>query len=225
MAETETKTLLAQKDTSGLGRSHPHPFWSVLLTLGVLGLAAMTFAAGYLATRKEPPPNSVVTARPTPSLIVAIRDISRLETGEVYVEKVVDLTDTQSRFFGLVEGTDSLLLVAAGKATIGIDLSKVQDGDISMDAATKIAKLRLPRPHVLSTSLDQEHTYVYSRKTSVLARRNEELESKARKEATRAIEKAASSPETLNRSEAQAKRMLKALFTPLGVSNVEITFY
>ncbi len=41
--------------------------------------------------------------RPTPSVITAVRDLARLETAEVHVEKVVDLTDRQSRFFGLIE--------------------------------------------------------------------------------------------------------------------------
>jgi hypothetical protein len=204
--------------------SHAHPFWPVLLTLGVVSLVAAAFAAGSLLPRSSSPSESVVVARPTPTLIVAIRDLSRLETGEVHVEKVIDLTDTQSRFFGLVEGTDALLLVAVGRATVGIDLSKIADGDVSMDPATKTARLRLPSPELFSVSLDEDKTYVYSRSTSVLARRNERLETQARKEALSAIEKAARSSDAMSRARRNAERQLHALLTQLGVSQVEITY-
>jgi hypothetical protein len=224
MTELPEKAPPEQAPPPAPRASHPHPFWPVLLTLGVVGMVAVAFAVGFLFPRATSPAESAVVARPTPAILVTIRDLSRLETGEVHVEKVIDLTDTQSRFFGLLQGTDALLLVAVGRATVGIDLSKLGDGDISMDPATGIAKLRLPSPELLSVALDEEKTYVYTRTTSVLARRNEHLETQARKEAAAAIEKAARSSDAMGRARAQAERQLRALLTPLGVSQIEVTF-
>lgn len=194
------------------------------MTVGVVGLVVVAFTVGFVFPRSSSSSESVVVARPTPALLVAMRDLSRLETGEVHVEKVIDLTDTQRRLFGLLEGTDALLLVAVGRATVGIDLSKIGEGDVSMDPATRIAKLRLPSPELLSVALDEEKTYVYARTTSVLARRNEHLETQARKEATAAIEKAALASDAMGRARSQAERLLRALLAPLGVSQIEVTF-
>jgi hypothetical protein len=180
-----------------------------------LGLALRFFS---------PPPTSVVTERPTPSLLRAIRDVARLETAEVHVEKVIDLTDTQSRFFGLIEAKDALLLVAVGHATVGVDLSKLREGDVSLDAATGVARIVLPPPEVVGTRLDEDATYVFTRDTDLLARRNEHLEASARREAVRAIEKAAAAPEVMDRARAQAERQLVALATGLGASRVEVSW-
>lgn len=204
---------------------NPHPVIPVLLTLLVLGLAGAAFVAGSLLGKAPAaPPPSVVTARPTVSIITAVRDLARLETGEVQVEKVIDLTDTQSRFFGLVEGTDALLLVAGGKAIVGVDLSKLGDGDVSLDPVSKTAHLSLPAPALFNVSLDEDRTYVYERSTSLLAKKNEHLEAQARREAIAAIEKAARAPDVLARAKAQAERELRALLTPLGAEQVEITW-
>jgi hypothetical protein len=194
------------------------------MTVGIVGLVAVAFTIGFLLPRSSSPSESVIAARPTPALIVTIRDLSRLETGEVHVEKVIDLTDTQKRLFGLLEGTDALLLVAVGRATVGIDLSKMAEGDVSMDPATGTAKLRLPSPELFSVALDEDKTYVYARTTSILARRNERLEGHARKEATAAIEKAARASDAMGRARGQAERQLRALLAPLGISRIEVTF-
>src|SRR6185312_3612346 len=82
-------------------------------------------------------------ARPSNTLLLATRDMSRLETTELHVEKVIDLTDTQSRLYGLVEGSDNVLLVAVGDVTLGVDLGKLEDGDVTMDEKTHAAHFRL----------------------------------------------------------------------------------
>ena len=170
------------------------------------------------------PPDSVVTVRPTNALLVAVRDLSRLETTELHVEKVIDLSDRQSRLFGLVEASDAILLVAAGDVTIGVDLGKLGEGDVSLDPQTGTARMRLPEPEILSSRLDEANTYVYTRKTDILARRNEALETKARQEALAAIEKAGRDADVLGRARRQAERQLTSLATQLGAKQVEVTW-
>jgi hypothetical protein len=170
------------------------------------------------------PPDHVITERPTPSLLIAIREVSKLETAEVHVEKVVDLTDSQSSFFGLVEAKDALLLVAVGRATVGVDLAKMRDEDVTFDPMTSTARINLPEPDVLSAMLDEDATHVFARSTDLLARRNEQLEGSARRQAQRAIEAAARAPDVTRRARAQAERQLTALAKALGAKHVEITF-
>jgi hypothetical protein len=197
--------------------------WVLPLVL-VLFVGALIGAGLLVREWLTPPPASVVTARPGATILVAARDLARLETGQVHVEKVIDLTDRQSRFFGLIEGEDAILLIAAGDATIGVDLSKLGEDDVSMDPATKTARLRLPAPEVLQAGLDEQATYVFSRSTSAFARRNEQLESKARREAVEAIKKVASGPDMMGRAKAQAERQIRALVSQLGADRVEITW-
>jgi len=191
------------------------------LVLLLVAAAALGGAVAVLGPRLFTP-SSGISSRPTPSLITAIREVSRLETAEVHVEKVVDLTDKQSRFFDLVETRDALLLVAVGHATVGVDLSKVREGDVTFTPETGVASLSLPEPEVFSATLDEDQTYVYARSTDLLAKRNEHLEANARREAVRAIEKAAMTSDVIGRAKAQAERQLKALGAQMGAKHVEI---
>lgn len=209
----------APRRRAPLGRAARIALLCVAL-LAAVGLGAFVVAP-RLGARE---PADTVVARPSPALLLAIRDLSRLETTEVHVEKVVDLTDRQSRFFGLVQATDALLLVAVGHVTIGVDLARLGEGDITMDPETGVARITLPAPEVFSTRLDEDATYVYTRSTSLLARRNEQLEARARKEATVAIEKAALEGDAMSRARAQAERQITALAMRLGAKRVEVRF-
>jgi hypothetical protein len=162
--------------------------------------------------------------RPTGTILMAVRDLARLETNELHMEKVIDLTDKQSRFFGLVDTTDAILLIAAGDVTVGIDLAKMGDEDVAIDKQTGAARVTLPAPEILSTRLDEEHTYVYRRSTGVLAERNEHLESKARQEAVRAIGDAARDPATMEKARKQAERQMQQLLERFGVTHATIGF-
>ena len=197
--------------------------WALLVVLTLLlgGVGATVLAVRAWLT---PPPASTLTVRPTASIPLAVRDLARLETSEIHVEKGIDLTDRQSRLFGLVEASDAILLVAVGSATLGVDLSKLGGDDVSMDPVSGTARLRLPAPELLQASLDDERTYVYTRATSVLARRNEQLESQARREAVEAIKRVALEPDMVARAKAQAERQLRALVSQLGARRVEIAW-
>jgi len=159
-------------------------------------------------------------AKPSNTLLLATRDLSRLETSEMHVEKVIDLTDTQSRFYGLVDGTDNVLLVAVGDVTLGIDLGKLGDGDVTLDEKTHAARFRLPKPEVFEARLDEKQTYVYQRSTSLFGKRNEQLESKARQEAQDTIRKQADSDEAKERARKQSEKVLRELATSLGAESV-----
>jgi hypothetical protein len=182
--------------------------------------------AGTLAVTDAltPPPATtrVVVERITPSLLLAMKDLARLESLEIHVEKVVDLTDRQSRLFGLVESEDALLLVAVGRAAVGVDLAELAEGDVRFDEESKTATMTLPQPKVLDASLDEEATYVHRRDTDLLAKRNEQLEGKARRAAVEAIEKAASTDEVMARAKASAEKQLTSLARSLGAREVRI---
>ncbi len=192
---------------------------TIALVLGAVVLGALLAAGLFLLFRHDDSAGEL-HAKPSNTLLLATRDLARLETSELHVEKVIDLTDTQSRLYGLVEGTDNVLLVAVGDVTLGVDMAKIADGDVFLDDKTHAAHMKLPAPEVFSSRLDEKATYVYSRQTSLLAKRNEQLESRARQEAQDAVKKQADTQEAKDRAKKQAEKVLRELATSLGASSV-----
>jgi hypothetical protein len=191
-------------------------WWAFLVSTGL---------AIFIAWKSFAPVETAGPAvRPTNTILMAVKDLARLETNELHFEKVIDLTDKQSRLFGLVDTADAILLVAAGDVTVGIDLTKLGPNDVEVDGKAGTARLTLPAPEIFSTRLDEKHTYVYRRSTGVLAERNEHLESKARQEAIRAIEEAAKNPEVMEKARRQAERQLQLLFERFGVTRTTVGF-
>jgi hypothetical protein len=196
--------------------------WGIGMAAVLAAIGAGVLAYVSLEGEKGLAPHTVV--RPTGTLLMSVRELARLETNELHLEKVIDLTDKQSRLFGLIDTTDAILLVAAGDVTIGIDLSKMGDDDFAVDRETGAARVTLPAPEILSTRLDEAHTYVYRRSTALLAKRNEQLESKARQEAVRALEEAAREASLMDKAKKQAERTVRDLLEKLGVPKVTVDF-
>jgi len=113
---------------------------------------------------------------------------------------------------------------ATGEVVLGVDLGKLADDDARYDEATRTAYIHLPAPEVLSTRLDEPHSYVHARTTEMLAKRNEALESVARRDATIAFEAAAKDPKNVDRAKAQAEKQLRALGRAWGARDVVITW-
>jgi hypothetical protein len=161
-------------------------------------------------------------AGPPPAIVMAIRDLARLDATSFHIEKVIEVSDPQSRLWGLVQAKDAILLVAVGDVVAGVDLGKLKDGDVAVDATTHAVTLHLPPADIASTTLDSRATHVYSRTTDVLASRNEQLEGEARLRAEDAMRRAAIDAGILDRAQASVERTLRALLRSLGYERVEL---
>ena len=200
----------------------------LLLIAGVASLALGLGLAAWFVTRPRvpllPPMSaSVSVVRPMPSVLLAVRDLARLESVSFHMERVIDLTEKQSRLFGLVETQDAILLVAVADISAGIDLARLQEGDIQADPKLGRVKIRLPNSEIFHVNLDKEHTYVHTRKTGLLARREEDLESRARAEAERALVDAAREAGILVRARENARRVVEGLVRSLGYTQIEFS--
>jgi len=160
--------------------------------------------------------------RATPGVVTAMRDMAKLDATSFHIEKVVEAKDEQSRLWGLLQPTDGLLLVAVGDVVAGVDLSKLQDGDVRIDPATHAIRVRLPGPEVTSSALDERATHVVVRTTDLLAERNEQLEGDARRKAEDQMRAAAIQAGILERARASADRTLRALLRSLGYEQVDL---
>jgi hypothetical protein len=205
----------------------PAPERSTRAARGALGaiavavLAVSVAGAFFLGRAEAPAPANRVVSRPTSDVILAMQDLSRLETAAFHMEKVIELTDEQSRLFGLVQARDQILLVAVGDVVAGVDMAALADSDVQVDATGGVHVV-LPAPQVLSTSIDEGQTHVYGRSTDLLATRKEELEGLARKEAAEQLERGAREGGLLQRARTSAERTVRALLRSLGFERVVV---
>ena len=210
--ETERRNLL------------PFLVGGVALCLGIGGGLFLLKSCTFTPPPLLPPMTSSVTVvRPTPDVLVAVRDLARLESASFHMERVIDLSDKQSKMWGLISTEDAILLVAVAEVTAGIDLQKLTAADVTVDPARRTARIELPAPEVLHAALDNEKTYVHSRKTGTLAERRENLESRARKEAEKTLIESARQAGLLKRAADNARRTVEALVHSLGYDKVEVS--
>jgi hypothetical protein len=176
------------------------------------------------ATALPPATRHTEVLRDTPSVITSMRELAVLQTASFHVERVIDLRDRQSHLFGLVQAEDAVLLVAAGDVNAGVDLGQLRAEDVVVDPLAHTATLRLPPATVLSASLDNQATYVHTRRTDALARRQETLETRARQEAERSLRDAALAGGILQRAQDGAERTIRSLLRSLGYHTVQVQF-
>jgi len=188
------------------------------LAFVIAGVAALAAVLIFLR-----PIDDGLSVRSGPSVVVAVRDLARLETVEYHIERVIDLRDSQSLLFGLIRTEDAILFVAVGQVTAGVDLGELSADDVVVDQRRGTAAITLPPARVLSTRLDSEKSWVFARTTGVLARRQEDLETRARREAERSLEQNAIEGKILERARVNAERTVAAFVRSLGYDSVTVS--
>jgi hypothetical protein len=161
--------------------------------------------------------NPTPTIIPDPvTYITEIRALARLETIQYSVEKVITAEIGQGTF-GFAFG-DRLLFVAHGIVIAGIDMEKLQPGDLRLDGG--VLYVRLPPTEIFIATLDNEKSYVYDRDTGLLTKGNVDLETLARQTAEDEIRKAALEDGILVQGQRNAENYLLKFFNALGYKNV-----
>ena len=160
---------------------------------------------------------------PTPTIIPDpvtyindIRALARIETIQYSVEKVITAEVGQGTF-GFAFG-DKLLFVAHGIVIAGIDMEKLQPGDMRLENG--VLYVRLPPTEIFIATLDNEKSYVYDRETGLLTKGSIDLETLARQSAEDEIRKAALEDGILTKGEDNAEAYLIKFFTALGYKSV-----
>jgi hypothetical protein len=158
------------------------------------------------------------TIYPDPVTVVReIRSLARLETVQYTIEKVITAESGQGPF-GFLFG-DKLLLVAHGTVVAGIDLGRLETGDIRIDSQG-VVYMVIPSAEIFIATLDNEKSYVYHRETGIWAGGTKDLESAARKAAQDEILKAALEDGILNTALINGKAYLQRILLSLGLEDV-----
>ncbi len=155
-----------------------------------------------------------VTGRPvrfdvsSPTVVEMIRQLSRLETVEYSLDKIVE-GERQSAYLPNFLAGDKLLLVAHGEVIAGIDLGQLKAGDVLVNGDT--VHVRLPAAQILTTRIDNGRTRVYSRMTGLLVSSDPNLESDVRQIAEQQIAQAALDDRILEKARQNARTSVTAL--------------
>jgi len=201
----------------------------VLVAIGV-ATALLGLGIGFVLPRPTlpsmpslpPASSSVQVLRGTPDVVVAVRNLARLESAGFHMERVIDLSERQSKLFGLIASEDAILLVAVAEVTAGVDLGKLGEKDVQVSADGRHVTIELPPAEIFHSALDNERTYVHTRRTGLLAERKETLETQARKEAERTLTAAALEAGILKKADENAKKVVLELTRSLGIAEIEI---
>lgn len=155
----------------------------------------------------------------SPAVVEQIRKLSRLETVDYSIDKIVEGQKSFALLPNFLTG-DKLLLIAHGEVIAGVDLSQLRSSDITVNGQS--VTVRLPQPQILSSRLDNQRTRVYSRDTGLLATADPTLESTVRQAAEQQITQAAISDGILNKARQNAQASITALLYGLGFHSVTI---
>jgi hypothetical protein len=200
----------------------------LLTALGIgvlLGLLAMIVFSRVLQAGSWDRLASFVTGRPvrfdvsSPTVVEMIQKLSRLETVEYSLDKIVE-GERQSAFLPDFLAGDKLLLVAHGEVVAGIDLGQLKAGDVVVSGDT--VHVHLPTAQIFTTRIDNSRTRVYSRTTGVLVASDPNLESDVRQTAEQQITQAASDDGILDKATQNARTSVTALLYQLGFRTVDV---
>lgn len=157
------------------------------------------------------------TVIPDPVTIIhEVRSLARLETIQYSVEKVITAETGQGKLAFLFG--DRLLLVAHGIVIAGVDLGKLNTGDLSVK--DQVLYVRLPEPEIFVATLDNEKSYVYDRETGLFTAGDVNLESLARQVAEEEIRKAALEDGILKQAQNNVEDYLMRLLHSLGYTEI-----
>jgi hypothetical protein len=196
------------------------------LALGLVAGIGAVSVAGHLATagpwswlveHLTGRSNSFNVSSPT--VVEKIRQLSRLETVEYSLDKIVE-GDRQSPVLPDFLAGDKLLLVAHGEVIAGIDLGQLKASDVVVSGAS--VRMRLPAAQILSTRIDNARTRVYSRSTGLLVPADPNLESQVRQLAEQQITQAALDDGILNKAHQNACASITTLLYGLGFHQVDV---
>lgn len=184
-----------------------------LVALAGLGVAS---AAGY---SPFPDRNTSQTV-----LLKSVQDVSEYHAAIGTFEMVVDTGDADAAMPDFIAGRRTLY-VAVGTVDAYIDLSGLQDDDITVSAVGKSAELTLPEPKLGKPNLDFDRSHVYSDDRGVVDRLVDVFETPQQAELNKLAETrmadAAEESELRVRAAENTKSMLTGLF---GSLEYEVTF-
>jgi hypothetical protein len=191
------------------------------VALGVFVRQAKNGAMGRIA--------EMITGRSTnfdisaPTVVEKIQRLNRLETVVYSLDTVVEGNKSNAVLPDSLAG-DHLLLIAHGQTIAGVDMSQMKPDDVQIteNGSERTIRIVLPPSKVFVTTIDNQHTRVYSRSTGLLVPQDINLESETRSKAEQELQKAALEDGILDAASKNARSTVTAMLEGLGFEKVEV---
>jgi hypothetical protein len=204
----------------------------ILLLAAMLGAVALTLFLRHASSGPMARIAALITGRTTtidtsvPAVVEKIQRLSRLETVVYSLDSVVEGERTTPLLPDILAG-DKLLLIVHGQSIAGVDLSQLKPEDVRIDNPTgttagSTIHVTLPASQIFVTSLDEQHTRVYTRATGLLVPADANLESDTRAKAQQQLQQAALSDGILDAARQNARATVTTLLYSLGFQHVDV---
>lgn len=154
------------------------------------------------------------------SVIQQMQSLGKMETSMYTIEKIIEGGTTDAAAFKKIIFGDTILLIAHGTVVGGFDLSRITSDDI--DVANNVLTVRLPKPEILYSKLDNTQTKVYDRRLGLLTKGDKDLESQVRAAAEMSIREAACKGGILDQASLHMREYTSRLFLGLGFAEVRV---
>ncbi|MFI1654933.1 DUF4230 domain-containing protein [Streptomyces sp. NPDC020472] len=170
-----------------------------------------------------------VRDRSGPAVLKSVQDLSRYEGAAGTYQAVVDL-EHDARFLpDSIRGTRTLY-VANGSVGAYVELGRLGDDAVTVDADRTEATLRLPHARLAAPALDPERSYAVSKQRGLLDRLGDLFSDNPASEqavnvlAAQRISDAARESGLTSRAERNTTEMLQRLLRGLGFERVTVTY-
>jgi Protein of unknown function (DUF4230) len=227
--KTEDRTMHGEQMTTQYysGPNYLSRFLGFTLAL-ILGAAALALFVRHATTGALGRIATLITGRTTtfdlsvPAVVEKIQRLNRLETVVYSLDTIVEGSRSSPILPDLLAG-DHILMVVHGQSIAGIDLAQLKPEDVRVDPSTHGIHITLPASQLFVTTLDNDHTRVYSRSTGLLVPADQNLESDTRAKAQQQLQQAALSDGILDAARKNARATVTTLLYSLGFQQVDVT--
>ena len=196
---------------------------SLLLGATVLGVfvhRARVGLAGRIASYITGEPMNEISDR---AVVDRVQKLNRLETAMYTLDTVVESDESSAILPDALAG-DHLLMIVQGETIAGIDMSQLKADNVVITerGAERDIKVTLPPSQVFLTTIDNQHSRVYTRETGLFVKADPNLESQTRAKAQGQLQEAALSDGILDVATKNARTTTAAMLQGLGFAHVEV---
>lgn len=169
--------------------------WGGIAIVALLGIGLIAFLIGRLSVDSSrtaaPTPLPTVTPTPLPPPIITIQGIkSKADLATVEFNTMAEIYNEKSAegwLDSLLGTKESLLMLVYGDVQAGFDLDKLSKEDLWVEG--KKARLILPAPEILNSSINFERTHIVYYENNLLLDENDpNLQGEALAQSKNAIE-------------------------------------
>ena len=188
--------------------------WLGFTGLGLVALLAFTQIDALNPFRSRP------FTEVGPTVVESVQQLSKLTSVE-YVEYTTVEKGNDRGWLNWARG-DRVFMFAVARIGAGVDLDRLEDDDVTVDAEKKSVRIYLPAAEITYITLDNEATTVYDRDTGLFNRGDPQLESDARLVAEQVLRDSALEKGILDTASANAADTITAFLKGLGYTEISV---